>query len=65
MGGIMLPAENRREAEKMERQAGESELLLTCLRTPEGIVLLRCAADVPHVVLPDNVLGEPVTALGP
>lgn len=49
----------------MERQAGESELLLTCLRTPEGIVLLRCAADIPHVVLPDNVLGEPVTALGP
>lgn len=49
----------------MERQAGESELLLTCLRTPEGIVLLRCAADAPHVVLPDDVLGEPVTTLGP
>ena len=49
----------------MDRQGGESEPPLPCLRTPEGIVLLRCPADVPHVVLPDNVLGEPVTALGP
>lgn len=49
----------------MEQQTGESELLLTCRRTPEGVTVLRCAADTPHVVLPDRVLGEPVTALGP
>ena len=49
----------------MERQTGESELLLTCRRTPEGVTILRCAADTPHVVLPDLVLGQPVTALGP
>ena len=49
----------------MERQAGESELLLTCRRTAEGVAGLRCAADTSHVVLPDRVLGEPVTALGP
>ena len=49
----------------MERQAGESELLLTCRRTAEGVAVLRCAADTAHVVLPDRVLGQPVTALGP
>lgn len=49
----------------MERQTGESELLLTCRRTPEGVTVLRCAADAAHVVLPDQVLGQPVTALGP
>lgn len=49
----------------MEQQTGESELLLTCRRTPEGITILRCAADAAHVVLPDLVLGQPVTALGP
>ena len=49
----------------MERQTGESELLLTCRRTAEGVTVLRCAADTPHVVLPDLVLGQPVTALGP
>ena len=49
----------------MERQTGESELLLTCRRTAEGVAVLRCAADTAHVVLPDRVLGQPVTALGP
>ena len=49
----------------MEQQTGESELLLTCRRTPEGVTVLRCAAGTPHVVLPDRVLGAPVTALGP
>lgn len=49
----------------MEQQTGESELLLTCRRTPEGIAILRCTADAAHVVLPDRVLDEPVTALGP
>lgn len=49
----------------MERQAGENELFLTCRRAEDGIAILRCAADTPHVVLPDRVLGQPVTALGP
>ena len=49
----------------MEQQTGESELLLTCRRTPEGVTILRCTADTAHVILPDRVLGEPVTALGP
>lgn len=49
----------------MERQTGESELLLTCRRTQEGVTILRCAADTAHIVLPDLVLGQPVTALGP
>lgn len=49
----------------MERQTGESELLLTCRRTAEGVAVLRCAADTAHAVLPDRVLGQPVTALGP
>ena len=49
----------------MEQQTGESELLLTCRRTTEGVTVLRCAADTPHVVLPDLVLGQSVTALGP
>ena len=41
------------------------ELFLTCRRAEDGIAILRCAADTPHVVLPDRVLGQPVTALGP
>lgn len=49
----------------MERQTGESELLLTCRKTQEGVTILRCAADTAHIVLPDLVLGQPVTALGP
>lgn len=49
----------------MERQTGESELLLTCRRTQEGVTILRCAADTAHIVLPDLVLGQLVTALGP
>lgn len=49
----------------MERQTGESELLLTCRRTAEGVTILRCAADTAHVVLPDRILDEMVTALGP
>ena len=49
----------------MERQAGENELFLTCRRAEDGIAILRCAADTPPVVLPDRVLGQPVTALGP
>ena len=49
----------------MERQTGESDLLLTCRKTQEGVTILRCAADTAHIVLPDLVLGQPVTALGP
>ena len=43
---------------------GENELILTCETQAEGVCILRCETRDPVVLLPDEIDGAPVTALG-
>ena len=43
---------------------GENELILTCETQAEGGCILRCETRDPVVLLPDEIDGAPVTALG-
>ena len=43
---------------------GENELILTCETQEEGVCILRCETRDPVVLLPDEIDGAPVTALG-
>ena len=43
---------------------GENEMLLTCREQADGVSILRCETRDPVVLLPDEIDGAPVTALG-
>lgn len=43
---------------------GDNELILTCETQAEGVCILRCETRDPVVLLPDEIDGAPVTALG-
>lgn len=44
---------------------GENDLLLTCVRVPDGIAVLRCETRDDTVRVPDDIDGVPITQLGP
>lgn len=43
---------------------GENDLLLTCMRVPSGVAILRCETQDDAVRLPDKIDGAPVLQLG-
>ncbi|MGE4548938.1 MAG: hypothetical protein AB7C89_05210 [Intestinibacillus sp.] len=48
----------------MHEISGENDLRLTCADAKDGVIILRCETRDANVRLPDEIGGQPVTALG-